>query len=337
MDAIWQGEIDPNEASINVYGRIESGELILNQALIGDIINERAQALSQIRTASKSVLEPAYGVFDLSEFSSQDKSPFQIKEGRPEITTKGRERVYEYGREIAWLVRERLTGKRVMFKELPFEMSRHYSMMFGNAFQLPDKEYWALGGFVEGQSYPFMWAAFTRLKREDQAKMLELYRFDASNMLEVRRAWSSIWTPKNTMSLFYTFAISQLRKMWFQEHGKALQALITSVNPNFGKSNPENPKQENPGLTFRSCNFVPIALKPEQFTYYINDEGDPELASPAKIAERLGITIEEVKRHPRFRANQSPLTDTHELICPISTDEREELLNKPVFIYPTKN
>lgn len=180
----------------------------------------------------------------------------------------------ENGKRIL-VVHERKSRQQVIFRRVDAQTSKMITQNLHYLHSPRKDEFMAFGAFYEDSQVPFALTSFSKHDRDYKKMLLEYNNIESHNTLEMTRAWCAPWTPKNTMSALFQYAFDELAQQWQRNKelglsDKNLAAITTTINPNLGFN----------GFSFSACNFVPIALRPAEFTFY-NDR----YATRRQIAE----------------------------------------------------
>lgn len=163
--------------------------------------------------------------------------------------------------------------------------------------------------------------------------MLNYLGVEPQRTVEMTRAWNSTWSPKNTMSVLFTFAHEQLAKQWKDgmENGnkdKPLAGVVTAINENLGFY----------ANAFTGIGFDVVGLKPANFTYYKDEQGNLTYMSRRKLVERLGLhNEEELGDSPYFGTNQFPLLPTYEMVLLFDKSSKDRLMQRPIYRIPEED
>lgn len=109
-------------------------------------------------------------------------------------------------------IRERHSGKTITLKRVKPEISSAYAEGFHYLHTAHNDEHGAFGAFMEGEEFPFAWVSYSPVDREYKKEMLQHFGVEPHRVLEMTRAWNASWSPKNTMSLLFSFAHSEMQQ-----------------------------------------------------------------------------------------------------------------------------
>ncbi len=127
-----------------------------------------------------------------------------------------------------------------------------------------DTEY-SFGIYIDMFEHPIAWATFSPINRKYKSELLHYLQIESHNTLEMTRAWCYQFSPRNTMSVLFSYSMNELKKIWYRgfkewRRDKPLQCIYTTINPNLGFK----------GTSFIASNFIPIALRPASFLFEKN-------------------------------------------------------------------
>lgn len=150
----------------------------------------------------------------------------------------------------------------INFRKISPEMSKYISKYCHYLHTPRDDEFVAYGAFIDDDIYPFAYVSFSKQDRDYKKQLLFNLGIEPQNSLEMTRAWCSNSAPQNIMSSLFQYSINDIAKNWKEDSklgkcDKNLQAISTAINPNLGFK----------ASSFLGCNFIPIALRPAQFTF----------------------------------------------------------------------
>jgi hypothetical protein len=227
-------------------------------------------------------------------------------------------------------VHEAGTGKNIVIKKVPAEVSDLYGKGFHYLHSGRPDEAVAYGAYIEGEELPFAWVSYSAVDRGYKKDILRHLNVEPHRVLEMTRAWNATWSPKNTMSVLFSFAHDQIRaesKRRVDERtlDKPVAGIITAINGNLGfKAN-----------AFNGVGFETIALKPANFSFLVEDDGSLTYMSRRQIVRRLGLSsTKELDGHPRYRANQVPLLPTNEMAVLFDEREQGRITKQPIYRIP---
>lgn len=288
------------EANRLLSDALQTGNIQLNTDLVREIALDQVKRLKEFSSAKYN------NEFYLPKFADPRTSPFEHP--NPEVTSKGREIVTLPNGEREIVIHERYSGKRIVLKRTEPKVSRAYAERLHYLHVGRDDEYKAYGAYLEGDQYPFAWVSYSPVDRAYKKEMLKFFGVEPHRMLEMTRAWNASWSPKNSMSLLFSFAHSELQEDFQRgvdrkERDKPLAGILTAINPNLGfRAN-----------AFNGVDFGIIGLKPAGFTYFVGDSGRASYMSRRAISKKLGVPEDELENHPQFTPNKMPLLPTNEM------------------------
>lgn len=119
------------------------------------------------------------------------------------------------------------------------------------------------------------------------------------------------------MSLLFQYSINDLSKKWKETSklgitDKNLQAVTTAINPNLGFK----------ASSFLGCNFIPIALRPAQFTFKSNN-GIISYVTRRKI---------ELSSDEYFFENQINILPLNELILCLDRNRIDNIMKSKILL-----
>ena len=206
----------------------------------------------------------------------------------------------------------------IQFKEINSDMSCFLSKYCHYLHTPRNDELIAYGAFIEENPYPIAFVSFSKQDREYKKQLLYNIGIEPQNSVEMTRAWCSNSAPQNVMSSLFQFSIRELAKKWKVEGklgfvDKDLQAVTTAINPNLGFK----------ASSFFGCNFIPIALRPAQFTFKLNN----------------GIMTYETRRKiesscfdSTYFENQINILPLNELILCLDKNKIESVINTKILL-----
>lgn len=301
---------------------IADGQLILNVQLVQHEAERQTERILRLYGREKD-LPAAY-------MGNPERSPF--RNGRDPRLSKQDGKVLtdaETGQRMLRL-NEVSTSTPVVVKRVPAEISDMYGRGFHYLHSGRKDEAAAFGVYVEGEDLPFAWVSYSPVDRGYKKDILRHMQVEPHRMLEMTRAWNASWSPKNTMSILFSFAHDQLRHDWKQavddrQRDKPLAGIITAINGNLGfKAN-----------AFNGVGFETIGLKPANFSFLVEADGELTYMSRREIMRTLGLTsVSELDDHPRYRTNQVPLLPTNEMVVVFDTHDQERLQQQRIYRIP---
>lgn len=309
---------------------ISSGELSLNHDLVIKETQRQAERLAAIYATTSTLYQgeiiklPAEYMGNVANnpFISESPDQSQINSNLKEI------RVDEQTGERQLYVREQVSGKNIVLKRVPSEISAMYGKGFHYLHEGRADEVAAYGAYVEGDALPFAWVSYSQVERGYKQEMLDHLGIQPHLMLEMTRAWNCAWSPKNTMSILFAFAHSDMIKESQDQvakgsRDKPLQGVVTAINSNLGfRAN-----------AFNGVGFETVAFKPANFTYYRNDQDELTYMPRRKIAKQLNAsTMLELADNPHYQVNQIPLLPTNEMVVLFDKRQAEELKSRPIYM-----
>lgn len=308
---------------------IGAGEIELDLDLIRQEALRQAEALVEIHKHSSVVIGEKEIPLPVEYMGNPDNSPFGFSETK--INTKGRETITSPDIGLNELiVREISSSKKIVFKKVIPEVSELYGKGFHYLHVGRKDELSAYGAYVEGDELPFAWVSYSLVDREYKKEMLNYLEVEPQRMVEMTRAWNSTWSPKNTMSVLFTFAHEQLGKQWKDgiesgEKDKPLAGVITAINGNLGFH----------ANAFTGIGFDVVGLKPANLTYYKDKQNNLTYMSRRKLVDKLGLHDErELSNNPNFESNKFPLLPTYEMVLLFEKTSKDKLAQRPIYRIP---
>ncbi len=223
-------------------------------------------------------------------------------------------------------VKEKNTGKRITMKRVGLETSRVCAEELHYVHKSREDEIIAFGAYVEDYDFPFAWVSYSPIGTEAEQTIATHTGREPNRTLEMTRAWNATWSPKNTMSVLFSYAHSQLQNMSKQEMlpdvTQGLGGVITAINPNLGFS----------GMAFSGVDFGVVGLKPTNHKFLL-ENGVPIYMLRRDIAKHLGVAITALVQHPRYGESSMPLLHTNVMMVlfdksPMSNEQTPEQQDK---------
>lgn len=319
VDEVWLGDpkllksvkkeirhLNTNEARKILDDALIANKISLNEKLVHSEARTQcarlAKMFSDLQGARTEEIDPAF-------LNNENSSPFLTEFPDPRLKVIGFR--YDKDSEVDYFEAfEVNSGKKVIFKPISSEMSKVYGKDFHYLHYPRNDEIAAFGAYVEDMEYPFAWVSYSKVGRIYKREMLSYQMIDPRKIVELTRAWSSIWSPKNTMSLLFHYAHKQLRTNFsFLKRGE-IEGVITAVNVNLGFK----------GSGFKAVGFKTIGLKPAKFTFFQNESGETTYMTRRAMQRLLELnSVAKLVKHPRFITNKFPLLPTHEMLLRFDT------------------
>ena len=347
---IWYGDIETiqnivsliklgetNTAYEKLFDALHAGLITLNLDLVRKESEFQAQRIKKLGRdifdeyfqSKHPQLEGQESAHPFVRMGDTNLSPFKGIEG-PVISVGGKPIRKQINFESGELrVKEQQTGKSIVFKSVPRDISTLYGKAFHYLHEGRGDEYEAFGAYIEGESLPYAWVSYAPVDRLYKKEMLIYYGIEPHAVLEMTRAWNAAWSPKNTMSVLFTYAHEMLRHDFEQKvkqdsYPTPLKAIVTAINPNLGfRAN-----------AFNGIGLIPLGLKPAQFTF-VNVGGRWEYFPRRKAQEVLQVrSINDLYKHPLFKGNQTPLLPTYEMVLVFDEKSQKRLRHEPVYQIP---
>lgn len=312
----------------NLYNGIKNKKIALNKDLVQTEAENQAIRLMELFKNTK------------TEYDGKTiKLPARLM-GNPHANPFGKENINttltsNYGKmEKAgdsefnqFIVKEKISGKKVIIKRVAKEISKLYSEGFHYLHSYRKDEIASFGAYLEGDTLPFAWVSYSPIDRDYKKEMLQFLGIENHRILEMTRAWNSVWSPKNTMSTLFNFANKELAREWNEkvktgEADKPLAGIITSINGNLGFH----------GSAFKGIGFKVVGLKPAHFTYLVSKNNSIAYMPRRSIFEELKLeNISELDNHPRCASNKFPLLPTNEMTLLFDEKEDKKLDKKSIY------
>jgi hypothetical protein len=318
----------PNCNVINNFtDAILAKKIWLNEDLIKTECSRQAQLLAQhyqnlsVVMQGRSVCLPARYMGDpqLNPFKGYEKTEISVKTKQFEVD--------EITNEKIMVVIEKHSGKKILFKTVPQEISKLYSLGFSNLHYARDGEANIYGAYLEGDQLPFTYSAYNYITRNYTQDMLRYLGFNPNNIVESSRAWNASWAPENTMSVLFTFSHEMMKEGRERQINDGTQldkldGVLASINPNLGFK----------AVSFRGVRFNIAAIKPTIFSYLKDDFDRPKFMPKGEIMKTLSIADQEtLDQHPLYTKNKIPFLPTLEMLCLFDIEKEKKLLNRPVY------
>jgi len=211
----------------------------------------------------------------------------------------------------------------VIFRQIDSNMSNFLSKYCHYLHTPREDEFIAYGAFIEGFSYPIAFVSFSKQDRDYKKQLLYNIGIEPQNSIEMTRAWCSNSAPQNIMSSLFQYSIKELTRRWAEDKklgitDKNLQAVTTAINPNLGFK----------ASSFLGCNFIPIALRPAQFTFSSNN-GITVYATRRKI--------ESSNPNSFYFENQINILPLNELILCLDKKRIDSVINSKILLIDKKS
>lgn len=212
---------------------------------------------------------------------------------------------------------------KIIFKEIDSKMSAFLSKYCHYLHTSREDELVAYGAFVENEIYPIAFVSFSKIDRSYKKQLLYNIGIEPQNVIEMIRAWCSNSAPQNIMSSLFQHSINELEKKWQIESrdgfcDKNLQAITTAINPNLGFK----------ASSFLGCNFIPIALRPAQFTFRKSND---------IIIYETRRKIESSSSDNLYFENQINILPLNELILCLDRNKIENIKNSKILLIDKDN
>lgn len=337
---IWQGDQDilRHVQQLVSEEKGPEAEILFQRSLTDGVIspNTELRQFESTRHAKKladyyrelQVTDEQGNVLELPAryMGDPDINPFKDQE-RTEIDAQKRNiKTDPVTGERSMEVKEKYSGRTIVFKKISPSMSKLYSLGFSNLHYARDGEIAAYGAFLEDDVFPFAYSAYSPVTRTYTKDMLTHLGIDPRSIIASTRAWNASWAPENTMGTLFAFCHDCLKEEERPTNDGTTppdpKGVITSINPNLGFK----------AVSFRGTRFNVAGVKPTSFSYLRNENGTADFMSRSAIREKLGITSDtELEQDPRFLTNKIPFLPTLELLALFNTKQEQDLLRKPIY------
>jgi len=235
----------------------------------------------------------------------------------PVTTTKGRKFYKEADGSTSMIVKEKHTGKRIIMRRIDPETSQLYAKELHYVHKAREDEIVAYGAYLDGQEFPFAWVSYSPIGSASEQHIANHAGREAGQTLEMTRAWNTSWSPKNTMSVLFSYAHNQLqvasKSQSIEGVPAGLGGVITAINPNLGFS----------GMAFRGVDFSVVGLKPTNHKFLI-ENGVPIYMLRRDIALYLGTSVAELSQHKKYSESTMPLSHTNVMMVLFDKSAREK-------------
>lgn len=262
----------------------------------------------------------------LAQFLRGEIGAFENPE--PVTTTKGRRFYREDDGSTGMIVQEKNTGSRIILHRTDMETSRLYAEELHYVHKAREDEVIAFGAYMDGQELPFAWVSYSPIGTASERQIAEHVGREPTRVLEMTRAWNTAWSPKNTMSVLFSYAHHQLQTMSRTQSieglPEELDGIITAINPNLGFS----------GMAFSGVDFGVVGLKPTNHKFLIQN-GVPIYMLRRDIARHLNTTVAELTKHEQYSESSMPLSHTNVMMVLFNKSAREKP-TLPIYIIDSK-
>ncbi len=308
---------------------LTNGDLYVNKDAIIIEAQRQAERLAHIYETTSTMYQGKTIYLPAKYMGNPDNSPFANgSDELQQINAKSKEIVVDpITGERQLYVNEQVSGKRVILKRVPSEISSLYGKGFHYLHEGRMDEAVAYGAFVEGEELPFAWVSYSQVDRGYKQEMLTHLGLEHHRILEMTRAWNASWSPKNTMSILFAFCHGEMvRESQEQaaqgDRDKPIYGIITAINSNLGfKAN-----------AFNGVGFETVGFKPANFTYYRDDNGVLTYMSRRGLVEKLHLqNTSELEDNPHAQGNLFPLFPTNEMVVLFDKKRAAELHQKPIY------
>lgn len=198
-------------------------------------------------------------------------------------------------------VREASTGHLVTMREIDGQTSSLYAKNLHYIHRARNDEVAAYGAFLEKARFPFAWVSYGPIGSDEEKNIAELSGLAPESAIEMTRAWNASWSPKNTMSMLFSFAHTQLQLRSRNEQlgslSEPLAGVTTAINPNLGFT----------GMAFKGVDFASIGFKRANHKFLVREDGIPLYMLTPDIALQLGVDRSALEGHKHYRESAMPL------------------------------
>ena len=244
------------------------------------------------------------------------RNPFSDYTDHPELDLSHKKLISKDGQN-SLVVKEKYSGKKIIFAPVAKEISSLYSRGFCNLHYANPGEIFVYGAYLEDDVLPFAYSSYGLISYNYTKEMLAFLGFSDGSILESSRAWNATWAPENTMSVLFTYSQEMIK-----EHMPGAKGILTSINPNLGFS----------ASAFRGIHFEIVSLKPTVFSYQIDENGLPHFKSKSEISKSLGIELSKLYESSYYTENRIPFLQTIEMLYLYDYTERQKLLQHPIYV-----
>lgn len=327
---VWQGDatvIADAETHTETDFKGEAGERFSAGVADGlirpnlDLIVPVARTQYDRQATVRKRLDPVLVQFVCGELGTFEHS-------EPVTTTKGREYRKEADGSTSMIVKEKHTGKRIVMRRTDLETSRLYAEELHYVHKAREDEVVAYGAYMEGQELPFAWVSYSPIGSTSEQQIAEHAGREPERTLEMTRAWNTAWSPKNTMSVLFSYAHNQLQAASKAQSIDGVPAelggIITAINPNLGFS----------GMAFSGVDFGVVGLKPTNHKFLI-ENGVPIYMLRRDIARHLGTTVAELAQHGQYSESSMPLSHTNVMMVLFDKSARVKP-TPPIYVVGSK-
>jgi hypothetical protein len=265
---------------------IKAGNITLNTDLIQVIAQQQAARLHTIHESHKNRINlPAH----------EDNA---LKHFQPGAELKALRLVgtHDPSKPYQAVAIEKTTSEKVYFRPIDLSLSRAYIESFHYLHTARDDDLLAFGAFIENEKMPFAIVSYAPVSRIYKQNILIAAGIDPQKSLELTRAWNSEYSPKNTMSMLYSFAHAYIQQ---QQSRQDLEAILTAVNPNLGFK----------GSAFRAVGFGLVGEKPTAYHYIVDKKGQRSFT----LRRSLVAFLKKKPFKAQIRTSSLPLLPTKEL------------------------
>ena len=249
-------------------------------------------------------------------YISSHASPFGVEAF---ATTKGRQFYPQQDGTITMQIKEKHSDKKITMKRVDLNTSQRYAQELHYVHKAREDEIVAFGAYTDDSELPFAWVSYSPIGSEAERIIANNAGLDPNTTIEMTRAWNTLWSPKNTMSILFSYAHTQIqgmnKKNALTGYEDELGGVITAINPNLGFS----------GMAFKGVDFGVVGLKPTNHKYIIED-GVPIYMLRRDIASRLHTTVDRLKTYDEYGESSMPLLPTNVMAVIFDGSAR----NKPV-------
>lgn len=242
----------------------------------------------------------------------------------PAITTKGRKYRTVADGTTSMIVKELHSGKCVTMKRTNLELSRLYAEELHYIHKAREDEVVAFGAYLEDHELPFAWVSYSPIGTEPKRRIARNAGRDPENTLEMARAWNAAWSPKNAMSVLFSYAHNQLqaaaKKQSIEGVPAGLGGVITAINPNLGFS----------GMAFSGVDFGIAGLKPTNHKFLI-ESGLPIYMRNYDFSRLLGTSAASSFQLDNYAESSMPLSHSNVMMVLFDKSSRQKPTS-PIYV-----
>lgn len=282
------------EAIVVLQAGIENKQISLNKRLITSITSAQISKLNDLQNFQEKPLAELNKL--LVSFNNDSRFILTKNDNKTQII-------------------EKFSQRKIILKTFDPLVCNDYTKKFHYLHEGRIDDIFAFGTFFEGIPHPFAWVSYAPVGRIYKQHILRIARIDPQNSLELTRAYNFENSPKNTMSVLFSYAHEQMQKIWSDRYNRPLNAILTDVNPNLGFK----------GSGFRAVGFGLIGQKPTNYHFIINASGKREYVTRRNLQKYLN------HEDMQYFTSKFPLLPTKELAVILNGKKRQKPLNNQMY------